>query len=217
MSQFVQTHVCWVPDAIQPSHPLSSPYPLTFNLSQHQNLFQWVISSHQVAKIMKLQLQHQSFQWIFRVDFLYDWLVWYSFSPRDSQESSPAPQFESINSLALSLLYDSTVTSIHDYWKNHIALTRLTFVSKVMSQLFNMLSWFVIAFLPRSKHIFNSWLQSLSPVILETKKQKSDTVSIVSPSVCHEVMGPGVMIFIFLMLSFKPAFFTLLFHLQEAL
>ena len=67
----------------------------------------------------KLEFQHQSFQWIFRIDFLYDWLVWSPCCPRDSQESSPAPQFESINSLVLSLLYGPTLTSIHDYWKNH--------------------------------------------------------------------------------------------------
>ena len=72
-----------------------------------------------------------------------------------------------------------------------IALTRWTFVSKVMSLLFNMLSRFVIAFLPRSKCLFISWLQSPSAVILEPPKIKSLTVSIVSPSICHEVMGPS--------------------------
>ena len=70
LSMFAQTHVHWVGDAIQPSHPLSSPSPPTFNLSQHQGLFQWVSSLHQVAKGLEFQLQHQSFQWIFRVDFL---------------------------------------------------------------------------------------------------------------------------------------------------
>ena len=104
---------------IQPSHPLSTPSPLALNLSQHQGLFQWVNSFHQVAKLLELQLQHQSFQWIFGADFLLDWLVWSPCSPRDSQESSPAPQFESINSLVFSLLYGPTLTSVHDYWKNH--------------------------------------------------------------------------------------------------
>ena len=65
-----QTHVHWVGDAIQPSHPLLSPSPPAFNLSQHQGLFKWVSSSHQVAKVLELQLWHQSFQWIFRTDFL---------------------------------------------------------------------------------------------------------------------------------------------------
>ena len=80
-----------------------------------------------------------------------------------------------------------------------IALTILTFVGKVMPLLFNMLSRLVPAFLPRSKRLLISWLQSLSTVILEPKKIKSVTVSIVSPSICHEVMGPVAMILVFLM------------------
>ena len=87
-----------------------------------------------------------------------------------------------------------------------IALTIWNLVSKAMSLLFNTLSRFVIAFLPRSKYHLISWPQSLSTVILEPKKIKSVTVSIVSPSICHEVMGPDAMIFVFWMLSFKPAF-----------
>ena len=114
-----QTHVHWISDAIQPSHPLSSSSPLALNLFQHQGLFQWVSSSHQVAKVLEFQLQHQSFQWIFRTDFLQDGLVVSSCSPRDSQESSPTPQFKSINPSALSFLYSPTLTPIHDYWKNH--------------------------------------------------------------------------------------------------
>ena len=81
LPEFTQTHVHWVGEAIQPFHPLSSPSP-AFNLSQHQGLFQWVSSSHQVAKI--LELQHQSFQWIFRSDFLWAWLVWSPCCPKDS-------------------------------------------------------------------------------------------------------------------------------------
>ena len=92
-----------------------------------------------------------------------------------------------------------------------IALTIRTLVSKVMSLLFNMLSRFVIVFLPRSKHclfvcFLISWLQAPSAVILEPKKIKSVTVSIVSPSICHEVMGLDAKIFIFWVLSFKPTF-----------
>ena len=68
--ELAQTHVHWVGDAIQPYHPLSSPSPPAFNLSQHQDLFQWVSSLHQVTKVLEFQLQHQSFQWIFRTDFL---------------------------------------------------------------------------------------------------------------------------------------------------
>ena len=95
-----------------------------------------------------------------------------------------------------------------------IVLTRWTFVVKVMFLLFYMLSRLVIAFLPRSKHLLISWLQSPSAVILEPEKIKSLTASIVSPSICHEVMGPDAMILVFWMLSFKPAFPLSSFTLQ---
>ena len=81
--------------------------------------FKWVSSLHQVANVLEFQLQHQSFQWTPRTDFLQDGLVGSPCSPRDSQESSPTPQFKGINSSALSFLYSPTVTSIHDHWKNH--------------------------------------------------------------------------------------------------
>ena len=96
----------------------------------------------------------------------------------------------------LSFLYSPTVTSIHATGKT-IALTRWTFVGTVMSLLFNMLSRLVITFLPRSKHLLISLLQSPSAVILEPKKIKSVSVSIVSPSICYEVMGPDAMVLVF--------------------
>ena len=105
--ELTQTQLHRISDAIQPSHPLSSPSPPSFNLSQHQSLFQWVSSLHQVAKVLEFQLLHQSFQWFF------------SCSLRDSQESSPTPEFKSINSLTTSFLYSPTLTYTHDYWKNH--------------------------------------------------------------------------------------------------
>ena len=117
--EFTQTQVHWVSDAIQPSHPLLSPSPPAFSVSQHQGLFKWVSSSHRVAKVLEFQLQHLSFQWIFRTDFLYNWLVGSPCSPRDCQESSPIPQFKNIYSSVLSFLYSPTLTSIHDHWKNH--------------------------------------------------------------------------------------------------
>ena len=119
LPESTQTHVHWVSDAIQQSHPLSSPSPPILNLSQHQGLFKWVSSLHQVAKLLEFQLQHQSFQWIFRTDLLQNSLVGSPCSTGDSQESSPTPQFKSINSSPLSFLYSPTLTSIHDYWKNH--------------------------------------------------------------------------------------------------
>ena len=135
LPELAQTHVPRFGDAIQPSHPLLNPSSPVFNLSQHQGLFQWVSPSNQVAKVLEFRLQHQSFKCIFQVDFLWDWLVWFPCSPRDSQESSPTPHFKSINSWALSFLYGPTLTSIHDYGKT-TALTRWTFVGKVMSLLF---------------------------------------------------------------------------------
>ena len=171
--ELVQTHIHWVSDAIQPSRPLLSPSPPTFNLQKHQNLVQWVSSSKQGPKVSELQFQHQSFQWIFRIDFLYDWLVWPPCSPRDSQESSWTPQFKSINSLALSFVY-SPILTIHRWLlENIIALSRWTFVGTVMSLLFNMLSGLVITFLPRSKRLLISGLKSPSAVILEPPKIKS--------------------------------------------
>ena len=135
------------------------------------------------TKILEFQFQPQSFQWIFRVDFLQDWLVWSLCNLRESQEYSPAPQFKA------SILHCSaffTVQLSHPYMTTGktIALTRWTFVGKVISLLFNMLSRLVIAFLPRGKCLFISRLQSPSTMILEPKKIKSVTASTFS-SICH--------------------------------
>ena len=119
LPEFTQTHVHRVGGAIQPSHPLSSPSPLAPNPSQHQSLFQRDDSSHEVAKVLKFQLEHHSFQRNPRVDLLQNGLVGSPCSPRDSWESSPTPQFKSINCSALSFLYSPTLSSMHDYWKNH--------------------------------------------------------------------------------------------------
>ena len=99
LPELAQIQVHWVSDAIQPSHPLLSLFPPAFNLSQHQGLFQWVGSLHQVAKVLELQLQHQSFHRAFRVDFPWDWLVW-----------SKCPR-------ALRLILDSSLqTSYSGHW-----------------------------------------------------------------------------------------------------
>ena len=103
------------------------------------------------------------------VSFRIDWFGLLTVQ-RDLEESSPAPQCKSVSSSVLRLLCDPALTSVHDYWKNH-GLTVWTFVRKVMSLLFNMLSKFFIAFLPRSKCLLISWLQSPSAVILEPKKR----------------------------------------------
>ena len=145
LPEIAQTHVHRVSDAIQPCHPLSSPSPPAFNLSQHQSPFQWIHSSHQVAKV--LELPHQFFQWIFRVHLP---------AVQGTVKSSPTPQFKSINSSALNFM----VQLSHPYMTTGktIALTRRSFVGKVMSLLFNMLSRLVIAFLSRSKCLLSSCL-----------------------------------------------------------
>ena len=128
-----------------PTISLSSPSPPAFNLSQHQGLFQWVGFLHQVAKVLEFQLQHQSFQWIFRDDFVYNWLVGSPWSPRSSLECSPI-QFESINSLVLTFFM---VQLSHPYMTTGktLVLTRQSFVGKGMSLLFNTLFRCVIAIL----------------------------------------------------------------------
>ena len=201
--ELAQTQVHQVSDAIQPSHPVSTHSPPALNLSQHQGLFQWVSSSHQVAKVLKFQ--HQSFQRIFRIDFLYEWLVWCPCSSRDSQESSSAPQFKA-SILWLSAFFMVQLSHSYMTTRETIALTRRTFVSKALSLFFNMLSRFVITFLPRSKCLNFMAAVTICSDFGDRKKIKSVTVSIVSPSICHEVMGPDAMILVSWMLSFKPAF-----------
>ena len=193
-----------------PSNHLILLHPLLLLPSVFPSIrvFSTVSSSHQVAKVLEFQLQLQSFQW-----FPLGLTGLISLQSMYSQESSPIPQFESISSLVLSFLYSPTFTSIHDSGKTRI-LTRWTFVGKVMSLLFIMLSKLIIVFLSRSKCLLISWLQSPSAVILEPKKIKSITVCIFSSSICHEVMGSDVLIFVFWMLSFKPAF-SLLFHFKR--
>ena len=140
----VQIQVYWVSDATQPSHPLSSPSP-AFNLSQHQSLFQWVKSLHQVAKVLEFQLQHHSFQWIFMIDFLridwFDLLVGQGTLKSLLQHNSKA-----------SILWCSAffmVQHSHPYTTTGkiTALTIWTFGGKVISLFFNTLSRFVITFL----------------------------------------------------------------------
>ena len=175
------------------SCPQSLPASESFPMSQ---LFAWGGQSTGVSALASF-LPKKSHS-----DLLQNGLVGSPCSPRDSQESSPTPQFKSINSSALSFLYSSTLTSIRDYWKNH-SFEYIDFVSKVMSPLFTR---FVIAFLPRSKYFLISWLQSPSTVILEPKKIIYVTTSTFSPPIYHEVVGLDAMILYFWMLSFKPAF-----------
>ena len=172
-------------DSVMPSNHLILCHPLLLLPSIFPSI---TVLSNKLA----LRIRWPKY-WSF--SFSISWLVGSLCSPKDSQEFSPTPQFKSVNSLALSFLYDPTLISIHDYRKT-IALTRWTFVGKVLSLLFYMLSRLVIASISRSKHLLISWLQSLSVVILEPRKMKSVTVSIVSPSICPEVMRPDAMILV---------------------
>ena len=117
--EFTQTHVHWVGDAIQQSHPLSSPSPPAPNPSQHQSLFQWVNSSHEVAKLLGVSalasfLPKKSQGWSPS-----EWTSWISLQSKRLSRVFPKPGFKSINSSALSFLHSPTITSIHDHWKNH--------------------------------------------------------------------------------------------------
>ena len=165
-------------------HPaiLSSviPFSSASNLSQHQGLFQWVSSLYQVARVLELQLQHQSFQSILMVDLLAVWRTLKRFLQYHISKASIC-WHSAFFMVQLSHPYVTT--------GENIALTVQTFVGKVMSLLFNMLCQFVIAFLPRSKCLLISWLQFPSAVILEPTKIKSVAVSTVSPTICHEGWG----------------------------
>ena len=139
LPEFTQTRVYWVGDAFQPFHPLSSPSPPAFNLSQHQGLFQWVSSSHQVAKVLEFQLSiSPSNEYSGLISFRMDWLDLLC-SPGDSlsllqHHSSKAPILRHSAFFIVQLSHPYMTTGIT------IALTRWTFVDKVMSLLFNMLS-----------------------------------------------------------------------------
>ena len=167
--ELAQTHVHWVSDIIQTFHPLSSPSSPAFNLSQHQGLFQWISSSHQVAKV--LELQHQSFRWIFRaISFRIDWLDLLAVQGTLKSLLQHHSLKESI--LRCSAFFMVQLSYPYMTTRKTTALTRGTFVGKVMSLIFNMLSRLVIAFLPKNKRLFISWLQSPSAVILEPRKIK---------------------------------------------
>ena len=115
--EFVQTHVHWVNDAIQLSHPLFSP-SLAFSFSQHQDLFQWVDSSYQGAKVLELQLQHQSFQWNIQGWFLLG-VIGLILQSKGFSRVFSNTTVQKHQSFVLSLLYGPALASVHDYWKNH--------------------------------------------------------------------------------------------------
>ena len=204
LPEFTQIHVHWVSDAMQPYHPrlplllLPSIFPSIRVFSNESALhimwpkywsFSFSISpSNEHSGLISLRM---------------DWLD--ILAVQGTLKPSLTPQFKSINSLVLGFLYSPTLTSIHDYWKNH-SLDYTDLCGTSMSLLFNMLSRLVITFLSRSKPLLISWLQSPSAVILEPPQIKSLTSCTVSPSICHEVMGPDAMILAFWMLSLSQPF-----------
>ena len=163
--EFAQTHVYWVGDAIQPSHPLSLPSPLALHLSQHQGLFQWVSSLHQVAKVLEFSFSiSPSSEYSGLIFFRIGWFD--LFAVQGTLKS-----FLQHHSLKASITWCSVFFMVqlsHPYMTpgKTIALTTQTFISKAMSLLFNTLSRFVIVFLSRSKQLLISWLHSTSAVIL---------------------------------------------------
>ena len=167
--EITQTHVHCVSDAIQPSHPLSSPSPPALNLSQHQDLFQWVSSSHEVAKYWNFSFsispssEHRGL-----ISFRMDWL---DLLAVQGTLKSLLQHHSSKSSILQHSAFFRVVPS-HSYMTTGKtkALTRWTFVGKVKSLLFNMLSKLVITFLPGSKHLLISWLQAPSAVILGPPK-----------------------------------------------
>ena len=204
-----QTHVHWVGDAIQPSHPLLSPSPPALILSQHQGLFKWVSSSYQVAKRLGFQLNiSPSNEHPGLISFRMDWL-----EPLAVQGTlkSLLQHHSSKASILRSAFFIVQLSHPYMTTGKTIALPRRTFVGKVMSLLFNILSRLVITFLPRSKRLLISWLQSPSAVILEPRKIKSASFSIYFPwsdgTRCHDLS--------FLNVELEANFFTLLFSLSS--
>ena len=201
LPEFAQTYVHWVGDAIQPSHPLSSPSPPAFNLSQHQGLF-----PSESALCIRWP-KHWSLSFSINPSNVYSGLIsfridWLDLLPVQGTVKSLL-QYHSLKAWILwpSALFMVQLSHLYMTTGKTIALTRWPFVGKGMSLLFNMLSGLVIAFLPRSKHLFILWLQSPSAVILEPKKIKSVTIPIVS-HISHEVMGPDAISYVFLNFEF---------------
>ena len=214
--EFTQTHAHWVSDATQPPHGLClllllpSIFPSIRDLSNESALrIRWP-KYRSFSFNISPSNEHPGL-----ISFRMDWLdvlaVQRTLKSLLQHHSSKASILQCSAFLIVQLSHPYMTTG------KIIALTRWTFLGRVMSLFFNMLPKLVITFLPRSKHLSISWLQSSSAVILEPPKIKSDsvsTVSTVSPSISHEVMRPDAMMLVFWMLSFKPTFFTLLFHLH---
>ena len=162
LPEFTQTHVHWVCDTIEPSHPLLSLSPPAPNPAQHQGLFQWVNSSHDVAKVLEFQLQHQSFQWTPRTDLLLDGLVGSPSSPRDSQESSPWW-------VGVSKLYAWRVWTFYTVWCSF----SLIFITGYMNTNTHLRGALVLSSLPY--YFVLGYSQLTNNVVIISSKQWRDT------------------------------------------
>ena len=167
LPELTQTHVQWLGDAIQPSHPLLSPSPPALSLSQHRGLFQWVSSSHQVAKGFSFSISPSS-DYSGLIAFRMDWLD--LLAVQGTLKSLLQHHSAKASILQCSAFFIFLLSHPYMTTGKTIAMTRWTFVDKVVSLLSNMLSRLVITFLPRSKCLLISWLQSPSAVILEPRK-----------------------------------------------
>ena len=182
-----------------------SPFPPAFDLSQRQSLFKWVHIRWPKYWSFSFSISPSS-EHPGLISFRMDWLdllgVQGTLKSLLQHHSSKASILRRSAFFIVQLSHPYMTTG------KTIALTSWNFVGKVAPLLFNMLSRLVISFLPRIKHLLISWLQSPPSVILEPPKIKSATVSTVSPSICHEVMGPDAMVLVFWMLHFKPTFYS---------
>ena len=157
LPEFTQTHVHWVGDAIQPSHPLSSPSPPALNLSQHERLFKWVSSLHQVTKDWSFSFNiNPSNEHPGLISFRMDWLD--LLAVQGALKNLLQHHSSKAWILLCSAFFRVQISHSYMITGKTIALTRWTYVGKVMSLLFNMLSRLVITFFPRSKHLLISWL-----------------------------------------------------------
>ena len=201
--EFIQTQFHWVGNAIQPSHPLLPPSPPTFNLSQHQGLFKmnqfFTLGGQSIGVSASASVLPMNIQDWFPLG-LTGWisLLYKGLKSLLQHHSSKASILQCSAFLIVQLSHPYMTTG------KTIALTRYSWQSNVYA--FNILSRLAIAYLPKSKCLLISWLQSPSAVILESPKIKSDSVPTVSPSICHKVMGPDAMILVFWMLCLKLAF-----------
>ena len=194
--EFTQTRVHRVGNAIQPSHPLSSPSPpspippsirvFSSESTLHMRWPKYWSFSFSISP----SNEHPGL-----ISFRMDWLD--LLAVQGALKSLLQHHSSKASILRRSAFFTVQLSHPHMTTGKTIALTRQTFVGKILSLLLNVLSTLVITFLPRSKNLLISWLQSPYAVILEPPKIKSDTVSTVSPSICHEVMGPDSMIFVF--------------------